>query len=29
VPDGYELAQLNVAVLKAPLDSPELADFVA
>jgi hypothetical protein len=25
----YELAQLNVAVLKAPLDSPPLADFVA
>jgi hypothetical protein len=25
----YELAQLNVANLKAPLDSPLLADFVA
>ncbi len=25
----YELAQLNIAVMKAPLDSPELADFVA
>jgi hypothetical protein len=24
-----ELAQLNIAQLKAPLDSPELADFVA
>lgn len=24
----YQLAQLNVAVLKAPLDSPELKDFV-
>lgn len=24
----YELAQINVAHLKAPLDSPELADFV-
>lgn len=26
---GYQLAQLNIAVLKAPLDSPPLADFVA
>lgn len=26
---GFQLAQLNVAVLKAPLDSPQLADFVA
>ena len=25
----YELAQLNIATLKAPLDSPLLADFVA
>ena len=25
----YELAQLNIAVLKEPLDSPLLADFVA
>jgi len=25
---GYRLAQLNVAKLKAPLDSPELKDFV-
>lgn len=25
----YHLAQLNIAVLKAPLDSPILADFVA
>ncbi len=25
----YELAQLNIALLKAPLDSPLLADFVA
>src|SRR5215813_7899499 len=25
----YELAQLNIAVLKGPLDSPLLADFVA
>lgn len=24
----YELAQLNVAVMKTPLDSPEMADFV-
>ena len=24
----YELAQLNIASLKAPLDSPELKDFV-
>lgn len=26
---GFELAQLNIAYLKAPLDSPLLADFVA
>lgn len=26
---SYQLAQLNVAKLKAPLDSPELEDFVA
>ena len=26
---GHQLAQVNVALLKAPLDSPELADFVA
>jgi hypothetical protein len=26
---GYELAQLNIARMVAPLDSPELADFVA
>jgi hypothetical protein len=26
---NYELAQLNIAYLKAPLDSPVLADFVA
>jgi len=26
---GWELAQLNVADLAAPLDSPQLADFVA
>ena len=26
---GHQLAQLNVAVLKAPIDSPQLADFVA
>ena len=25
----YHLAQLNIAILKAPLDSPILADFVA
>ncbi len=25
----YQLAQLNIAELKAPIDSPELADFVA
>jgi hypothetical protein len=25
----YELAQLNVAAMKAPLDSPTMADFVA
>jgi hypothetical protein len=25
---NYQLAQLNVAALKAPLDSPELKDFV-
>lgn len=27
--DSYHLAQLNIAQLKAPLDSPMLADFVA
>jgi hypothetical protein len=26
---GYELAQLNIGILKGPLDSPLLADFVA
>lgn len=26
---AYELAQLNVAQMKAPLDTPEMADFVA
>jgi hypothetical protein len=26
---AYELAQLNIALLKAPLESPLLADFVA
>ncbi|SMC29038.1 protein of unknown function [Andreprevotia lacus DSM 23236] len=26
---AFELAQVNIATLKAPLDSPELADFVA
>lgn len=26
---AYELAQLNIATLKEPLDSPALADFVA
>jgi hypothetical protein len=26
---NYQLAQLNIAALKAPLDSPELKDFVA
>ena len=25
---NYQLAQLNIAILKAPLDSPELKDFV-
>jgi hypothetical protein len=25
----YELAQLNIAMMKAPLDSPVMADFVA
>jgi hypothetical protein len=25
---NYELAQINIAALKAPLDSPELKDFV-
>jgi hypothetical protein len=25
---GYQLAQINIATLKAPLDSPELKDFV-
>ena len=27
--DGYHLAQLNVAKLRAPIDAPELAEFVA
>ena len=26
---GYELAQLNIAQMKTPLDAPEMADFVA
>lgn len=26
---AYELAQLNIALMKAPLDSPAMADFVA
>ncbi|HET7585868.1 MAG TPA: DUF3291 domain-containing protein [Gemmatimonadaceae bacterium] len=26
---SYELAQLNIAVMKEPLDSPKMADFVA
>lgn len=26
---GYELAQLNVAIMKDPLESPGMADFVA
>lgn len=26
---GYELAQLNIALMKAPLESPTMADFVA
>lgn len=26
---GYELAQLNIAQMKAPLESPVMADFVA
>lgn len=26
---AYELAQLNVALMKAPLDAPEMTDFVA
>lgn len=26
---GYELAQLNVAIMKEPLESPGMADFVA
>ncbi|EMP56618.1 hypothetical protein MSNKSG1_04766 [Marinobacter santoriniensis NKSG1] len=25
----YQIAQLNIATLKSPIDSPELADFVA
>ena len=25
---AYQLAQINIATLKAPLDSPELKDFV-
>ncbi|MCE2660522.1 MAG: DUF3291 domain-containing protein [Rubrivivax sp.] len=27
--NAHELAQLNIAVMKQPLDSPEMADFVA
>lgn len=26
---AYELAQLNIAIMKAPLESPRMADFVA
>ena len=26
---GYELAQLNIAVMRAPLESPDMAEFVA
>ena len=26
---GYQLAQINIGTLKAPIDSPEIADFVA
>ena len=26
---AYHLAQLNIALMKAPLESPEMADFVA
>jgi hypothetical protein len=26
---GYQLAQINIGRLKAPIDSPEIADFVA
>jgi hypothetical protein len=26
---GYELAQLNIAQMRTPLESPEMADFVA
>ena len=26
---GYELAQLNIAQMKTPLDAPEMADFIA
>jgi hypothetical protein len=29
VSDGFHLAQVNVARLRAPIDSPQLADFVA
>jgi hypothetical protein len=29
VSGGFQLAQLNVARLRAPLDSPEIAEFVA
>jgi heme-degrading monooxygenase HmoA len=29
VPAPFQLAQLNVARLRAPIDSPQLADFVA
>src|SRR5688572_30353295 len=25
----YELAQINIGILRAPLDSPQIADFVA
>ncbi|MDI2129150.1 DUF3291 domain-containing protein [Yinghuangia seranimata] len=28
-PSGHHLAQLNIARLRAPVDSPQLADFVA
>ena len=27
--ETYHLAQVNIALLRAPLDAPELADFVA
>lgn len=29
IEDGFHLAQLNIARLLAPIDSPEIADFVA